>query len=89
MFKQLTRGLLTIRPVWAAREFFLLGREFRELVGRSRAQGIGMHGLEVFTAMGELLDVVFSEDRAGSDLCWVEWRSSTGRIGGSLSGSMP
>jgi hypothetical protein len=68
--KKVTRGLLSIRPIWARRECFYLSRDFRELIVRFREQGIGLHGLEVFTPMGDLLDVIFSEDGAGSDLTW-------------------
>jgi hypothetical protein len=72
MIDKLTHGLLTIRPVWARRESFYLGKEFRELIARCRAQGIGMHGLEVFTPLGALLDVVYPAHEPGNDLAWCE-----------------
>lgn len=72
MIQKLTDGLLSIRPVWARRELFYLNREFQELIARCRVQGYDMHGLEVFTPMGELLDVVFPEDGIARDLVWAK-----------------
>jgi hypothetical protein len=89
MFKELTDGLLSIHPVWARREGFYLSKDFQELIARCQVQGMGIHGLEVFTPLGELLDVVFPVDGTGRDLAWAEevllkWSESEVLLSGSL-----
>jgi hypothetical protein len=56
--------------VWAPTERLYLSQDFNELIARCRTDGIGMHGLEVFSPLGELLEVGFPEEGQG-DLTWA------------------
>jgi hypothetical protein len=70
MAENLIKELRSIRPMWAPTERLYLSQDFNELIARCRTDGIGMHGLEVFSPLGELLEAAFPEEGQG-DLTWA------------------